>query len=243
MEITDNHELISTVLEIGAFEDADMLRLALVRLGRKLGFDSMLYGGRFAIDSDRNIEQRVESNYHPRWRATYDHENYIALDPVVAHAMRSLVPLVWSDAVGGSPQQQGFWEEAASYGLKAGVSFSVQTREGDFGILSLALDKKGRDAQGQIAANLMWGPLIITMAHEAMRRIVKGAHPQLRPRLTRREAEVLGWLAAGKSTLEISVLLSISEHGVVYHVRSLLKKFATRTRGQTVIKAMSLGML
>ncbi|WP_133116976.1 LuxR family transcriptional regulator [Paraburkholderia acidicola] len=243
MEISDNHELVSTVLEIGTLEDADMLRLALVRLGRKLGFDSMLYGGRFAIDSARNIEQRIESNYDPRWRETYDHENYIALDPVVEHAMHSLVPLVWSDAMGGSPRQQEFWEEASSYGLKSGVSFPVQTREGDFGMLSLALDKKGRDAQRQITTNLMWGPLIATMAHEAMRRIIKGPQPQLPPRLTRREAEVLRWLAAGKSTHEISTLLRISEHGVVYHVRNLLDKFATRTRGQTVIKAISLGML
>ncbi|WP_166653535.1 LuxR family transcriptional regulator [Paraburkholderia flava] len=243
MEITESHELIPTVLEIGTLEDPDMLGQAIVRLGRKLGFDSMLYGGRFAMDSARNIEQRVTSNYHPNWRATYDQENYIALDPVVVHAMNSLAPIVWSSAMGGSPGQKQFWEEASGYGLKAGVSFSVQTRDGDFGILSLALDKNGRDAQRQIATNIMWGPLIVTMAQEAMRRIVKGSQPQLRPRLTPREWEILRWLAAGKSTEEISVILSVSEHGVVYHVRNLLHKFGTRTRGQIVIKAMSLGML
>jgi LuxR family transcriptional regulator, quorum-sensing system regulator LasR len=244
MEITETHELIPTVLELGTFEDPELLRQALVRLGRKLGFDSMLYGGRFAMDSARTIEQRVESNYNPQWRETYDRENYIALDPVVAHSMHSLAPIVWSDAMsGGSPGQQRFWEEAAGYGLREGVSFSVQTRDGDYGILSLALDKTGRDAQRQIATNIMWGPLIVTMAQEAMRRMVKGTQPLRRPKLTRREGEILRWLAAGKSTGEISVILSISEHGVVYHVRNLLHKFGTKTRGQTVIKAMSLGML
>lgn len=242
MQITENHELISSILELGTFSDGDMFRSALVRVGRKLGFESVLYGGQFAIDGTQNTI-RIESNYQSRWLETYHSENYFSLDPIVAHAMHSHVPILWSDTPAPSPAQQRFWEEAAGYGLVGGVSFPMQTRGGDVGILSFAMDKNGRDAQAHINANMMWGPMIATMSQEAMRRIVGGKQAQLRPRLTRREGEILRWLAAGKSTGEISVILSISEHGVVYHVRNLLHKFATRTRGQTVIKAMSLGML
>ncbi|HVW52726.1 MAG TPA: LuxR C-terminal-related transcriptional regulator [Trinickia sp.] len=39
-----------------------------------------------------------------------------------------------------------------------------------------------------------------------------------KPRLTPRELECLKWIAAGKSSWEISHIIGISEHGVLYHI-------------------------
>jgi len=71
----------------------------------------------------------------------------------------------------------------------------------------------------------------------------KSVHISVCPKLTKRETEVLRWIAAGKSTREISTLLNISEHGVIHHVRNLLLKFAAKSRHQVVLKAFALGLL
>ena len=90
---------------------------------------------------------------------------------------------------------------------------------------------------------LMWGALLATMTHEATGRVVRQRSLAALPALTRRETEVLDWIAAGKSNWEISRLVEISEHGVSHHVRNILLKFEVGCRHQAVAKAIAFGML
>jgi LuxR family quorum-sensing transcriptional regulator LasR len=234
--------LLATIFALGACDDEVLFRQTLIHIGAQFGFDSILYGGRFAMDGAR-VVQKIASNYSPTWRETYDREGFAALDPTVSHAMRSVVPLTWSHAMYTTPEQHQFREDAASHGLVAGASFPVHSREGDVGLLSLALSSTGHDAHEHIRRNLMWGTLIATMAQQAMHQIVKGPSLLSDPQLTPREIEVLKWLAAGKSTWELSVLLTLSEHGVVYHVRNLLKKLDVPSRRQAIAKAIAYGII
>jgi len=48
--------------------------------------------------------------------------------------------------------------------------------------------------------------------------------------LTRREAEVLGWIARGKTNGEVARLLFISPHTVRKHVENIFEKLGVRTR-------------
>ncbi len=52
--------------------------------------------------------------------------------------------------------------------------------------------------------------------------------------LTRREAEVLGWIAHGKQNAEIGRLLFISPHTVRKHVENIFEKLDVRTRTAAV---------
>jgi len=61
--------------------------------------------------------------------------------------------------------------------------------------------------------------------------------------LTPRESEVLKWCAAGKSNWTIGEILSISEHGVDFHVRNILRKLETDNRITAVVKALRAGLL
>jgi LuxR family quorum-sensing transcriptional regulator LasR len=223
-------------------EDQTSLKLKLVYLAETLGFDSVLYGGRFTVDGFRTVEH-VESNYQTRWFEIYAQEGFEQIDPTVTHAMHSVAPLIWSDSMLRSPRQRQFGAAANSFGLVTGVSIPVHSREGDVGLLNLSSSESGALADRLVRSNLAWAALIGQVTHEAMRRIVKRTAWQSRPRLTQRESEVLRWLAAGKSTWDTSMLLGISEHGVVHHVRNLLDKFEVPTRRQAIAKAAALGML
>jgi LuxR family quorum-sensing transcriptional regulator LasR len=67
--------------------------------------------------------------------------------------------------------------------------------------------------------------------------------PESPPRLTRRELEVLNWAMAGKSSWEISKIISCSEATINFHMANVRQKFNVNTRQQAVVKAIGLGLI
>jgi two-component system, NarL family, response regulator len=64
-----------------------------------------------------------------------------------------------------------------------------------------------------------------------------------RPELSKREAEVLKYLARGRSNKEIGRALSISEGTVKHHVKSILSKLNATGRGEAIAIAASRGLI
>ncbi len=62
-------------------------------------------------------------------------------------------------------------------------------------------------------------------------------------RLTAREREVIGLLAAGLSNKDIARQLGISEHTAKFHVNSILQKFGAQKRVEAVVRAARLGLI
>jgi DNA-binding CsgD family transcriptional regulator len=61
--------------------------------------------------------------------------------------------------------------------------------------------------------------------------------------LSPREKEVLRWLKVGKSSWEISIILSISERTVNFHVYKIMQKLDAVNRPQAVAAAIHLGLI
>jgi LuxR family quorum-sensing transcriptional regulator LasR len=238
----DDIQMTTDILALDACTSFEQVNAALFSISSQMGFDAYLYRGRFQTGGTRFVEQ-VESNYCPLWRQRYDKEFYVQIDPTVSHACSSLSPLLWSDEMYTSDVQNSFKEEARQYGLAAGVTFPVHSRNGDFALLSLSLARADDDARRHARAMLTWGTLLATMTHEAMGRIVKHRSAARAPKMTKREAEVLRWIAEGKSNWEIARLVEISEHGVSHHVRNILLKFDVGSRHQAVAQAQVFGLL
>ena len=57
------------------------------------------------------------------------------------------------------------------------------------------------------------------------------------PELTAREREVLTWVARGKSSADIGLLLTLSEDTVDYHIQKVMRKLGVATRIQAAITA------
>jgi DNA-binding CsgD family transcriptional regulator len=64
-----------------------------------------------------------------------------------------------------------------------------------------------------------------------------------RVELTKREKEVLLWVVAGKSNSDISTILSISDHGVDFHLRNLFKKLGVTSRVVAALRGVQLGLI
>jgi DNA-binding NarL/FixJ family response regulator len=72
-------------------------------------------------------------------------------------------------------------------------------------------------------------------------RVIQAAAPH--EELTPREAEVLRYLAAGRSNKEIAAALEISDETVKSHVANVLAKLEVENRAQAAVQALKRGIL
>jgi LuxR family transcriptional regulator, quorum-sensing system regulator SolR len=221
-------------------DDADQAFALIAKAVKELGFDYCSYGIKLAMPVSRPAVA-IFDTYPAGWMDHYRHSGYLAVDPTVGHASRSNLPLVWSDTV-FSPAH-AFWEDAKSCGLRVGWAQPSRDPSGAFGLLSLCrnsepLKQKELDAR---AGRVFW---LSQIAHEAIGRIVK---PKLVPEttvhLTPRERDVLRWLAEGKTSYEIGLILNIAERTAVFHTNNAVSKLKATNRMQAVVKASLLGLL
>jgi DNA-binding CsgD family transcriptional regulator len=63
------------------------------------------------------------------------------------------------------------------------------------------------------------------------------------PSLSDREAEVLGWIAAGKSNTDIGTILGISAETVRTYTQRIYMKLDAYDRTSAVVRALKLGVL
>lgn len=66
--------------------------------------------------------------------------------------------------------------------------------------------------------------------------------PQVRPKLSAREQEILKWCAMGKSSWEIGQILNCTEAGVNYHFCNIRRKFGVSSRWLALVKALEMGI-
>ena len=213
---------------------------ALTAIARDLEFDYCAYGMRIPVPVSRP-KIAMFNNYPSSWQARYREQDYFGVDPTVHHAMRSLLPIVWSDEVFGSAHE--LWEEARSFGLRVGWAQSSLDANGVGGMLTLARsgeplsDEELRDKNLRMA----W---LAQAAHLGMSRCLTAKLlPDAEIRLTKRELTVLRWTGDGKTSGEIAEILRISERTVNFHVRNAVAKLGTTNKLAATVKAAMLGML
>lgn len=61
--------------------------------------------------------------------------------------------------------------------------------------------------------------------------------------LSQRELEILKWTAEGKTSAEISLILSISENTVNFHQKKMQKRFNAPNKTQVASYAAAIGLL
>jgi len=69
------------------------------------------------------------------------------------------------------------------------------------------------------------------------------AGQQQNVQLTRRQQEILLWVAEGKTSWEISVIMRCKEVTVNYHLKGIFRRLCATNKAHAVSKAMRLGLL
>lgn len=120
-------------------------------------------------------------------------------------------------------------EEAGEFGLKDGFTYGVKNADGNASNISFCGSAiENTDRTKQIIE------LIIPHLSETIK---KFSEPEIAKReynLTHREIEILNWMKDGKTSWEISQILSISKRTVEFHVNNVVSKLDAMNRTHAV---------
>lgn len=232
-QVTQTEALLTAASEL------DFQRV-LTAAARDLGFEHFSYGVRQPLPLS-NPKTTMFNNYSLAWQQRYAQENYLAIDPTVAHGLKSVMPIIWSDAVFQAAPE--FWDDARDHGLQVGWAQSSYDAKRVVSMLSLARSREEISAS-ELQKNSMRMSWLAQTAHEGMTRLLAAQTPAaMQISLTAREVEILRWTADGKTAGEVGDILAISERTVNFHVNNALLKLGAVNKTAGVIKAVLLGLI
>jgi DNA-binding CsgD family transcriptional regulator len=184
----------------------------------------------------------VNVSYPPEWVAHYVEQNLELIDPIVCQHFKQYQLQYWEDTYWQSDSSEEFKHAAEAFGLRQGYSCGQQNIAGRRGSLfSFAGEHLRRDQRTEV---ILWH--MVPHLHQALSRVVKwsgSARSKRVPVLTPKEREVLKWLIHGKSTWEISCILSSSQDTIRFHIKNLFRKLDVANRAHAVAVALDLGLL
>jgi len=190
----------------------------------------------FTLTSELQV---FESNVRDSWKNIYGQQEYWRVDHVLAALTKSNSAISWQTATDiCNDVNNEFKHMYQEYMGKDGLSIQVNGKEG-LTILSLAMREDYIGAEEHQVLEY-----IAPHIHEVFNRSGEMKRQNLRaPKLTQREIEVLHWATEGKSTWDISTILSISERTVKFHFCNVFNKLDVINRSQAVAKAINYGLV
>lgn len=212
----------------------------ILSFGKELGFEYCAYGLRMPLPLT-NPKTMMSNNYPSAWQSQYQAKNYLAIDPSVQQAIRSPLPIIWTNDLFKSTPD--LWEEARSFGLRFGWAQSIRDFNGVASMLTLARsnDPITNAELDAMRYKMVW---LTQAAHIGMSRcLVPKLMPDVSVKLSKREIEVLQWTADGKTSNEISCILNIAERTINFHINNIVTKMSAANKTSAVIKAAMLGLL
>ncbi|MER9925606.1 LuxR C-terminal-related transcriptional regulator [Mesorhizobium sp. M0048] len=142
-----------------------------------------------------------------------------------------LLPLKMNDVI---------FDEAAMFGLRAGVTVPSHGPNGKLAMMSFA-QSSSYDMPRKIVKYLELSAFnfrLVIEKYEASRRVDQEVHC-----LSAREKECIIWISRGRSSFVIGTILGISENTVNFHIKKAMNKLNCTSRTAAVVKALKLGIV
>ncbi|WP_017349776.1 transcriptional regulator SdiA [Pantoea sp. A4] len=229
-------EVHKTFHEITASAD---LEAALQQQTEALGFENYAFLIQHPVPFTR---QRLFlfSTYPQAWIKRYEEENYFQSDPVLQVCQRTGIGVAWSAEL--FRESGNLWQEANQFGLQSGFSCSAMAANRALGILSMSSAQliKTSELQHELEAQLHY---LADLSLSVLERFSDSAMLVLNNDFSQRELEVLKWTAEGKTAVEISLILAISEHTVNFHQKNMQKRFNVSNKTQIACYAAATGLI
>jgi LuxR family transcriptional activator of conjugal transfer of Ti plasmids len=209
-----------------------------VGLVQELGFDF------YAFMHIQPVRMVVVSNYPAEWQARYVLQNYARIDPIIAAARRKMEAFEWTVDDRRRTKSRAvsrFYAEAATFGIRSGISIPVRTAFGHVSILTLASNKRAvclEEDIDPIAAATAVAHLHSRLEYQATETT---AHTQVK--LTAKQALCLKWAAEGKTMKAIAVIENMSLANVCFHISNARKALDAETLPQATARATLLRLI
>ena len=182
--------------------------------------------------SDEFLSQYVQGRYH---------EN----SAVILSIYKTWEPQHWQSTWSGDSGGSGFnsMQLAKQYGYQDGWTHAnSHPSNSTLSVISFAGKKVEKDQRTKAILKYIAPHLAESLRSKFNSRLIQ-VRESARFSVTPRELEILKWLENGKSTWDISVILSRSERVIKWHVNNLMKKLCALNRTHTVAIGLRLGLL
>lgn len=216
------------------------LRTALATVARRYGYENFAYLSLNAA----NAKSFAISNYPDQWQSIYFGRSYMIVDPVVTMGKRLMRAFPWSvdrqRRLAGSTEK-GFWDSAAGFGIRSGLTVPIPGHLGQVAMLTFAASSEV-DCVQFVEADAAIAAVSVAYLNS---RLATTVHPTSlrRPGLTDREAFCLRWLAAGKTMHDIALLSGLTYHTIRFHIDNARAKLNAKNSREAVAIATALRMI
>lgn len=184
------------------------------------------------------------SSLSPQLLYDYDQQEMLSCSTHFEALRQSVQPRIWQTdmideyVITQSAQNiERTQEFLFDHSISMGFSFPVMCRNGSKGAVMFMGDRDNLDD-----LSLAYLHTISSYAYELISELTADESRPNRS-LTKRESEILTWVANGKTSNEISLILNVSDHTVNAHLHSAMKKMDCVNRPQLVAKALRLGAI
>ncbi|MER9867258.1 LuxR family transcriptional regulator [Mesorhizobium sp. M0136] len=181
-------------------------------------------------------------NYPSEWQKRYRDMGYGQIDPVIKRIKRRPGAVRWTDVYADATTteiERRVFDEAATFGLKSGVTVPLYGPNDRFAITSFA-KRTDHEIPGKL---IMYLELTSLHFHLKISSLNEGRCIESEADLSTREKECILWVARGKSSLDIGRILGISENTVNFHIKNCMRKFGCNSRTVAVVNALKSGII
>jgi LuxR family transcriptional activator of conjugal transfer of Ti plasmids len=218
--------------------DEAVLKDALTHLAHQAGFSGYAY---LYIRPGHTV---ASSNYPPEWRSIYFKRKFEAVDPIVSRAKSQKRLFTWSGEYERrhlSKDERAFFDQAAHFGIRSGVTVPIRAANGSTSIFTLASDKPSINLDRDIdpvAAAAAVGQL-----HTRMTLLPLTPSAQYPAWLDPKEAAYLNWISVGKTMEEAADLEGVKYNSVKSKLEEARKRFQIHTMPHLVALAIRAGLI
>ncbi|MGD9478238.1 helix-turn-helix transcriptional regulator [Shinella sp. G-2] len=171
---------------------------------------------------------------------TYDHAGLIFGSPVIERLRQSTNPFTYDADRTNRRRADGKAAIAASlfdrHGLSRGAYFPAHNSAGLRGALAFGGTREAFNSQEMAELNALANAIFTEV-------VDLRAGRRQNVSLSRREIECLSWASAGKTSVEMSEILGLSEYTVNHYLNRATRKLDAVNRVQAVAKAIRAGLL
>jgi DNA-binding CsgD family transcriptional regulator len=233
-----NEELLTKAFSI--IENTPEVQAVVGKLRNLLNVDHVVYNSS-KLGTNPSVDPYVRLTYPGSWIKRYLQMGYGNIDPVMREGFQRTLPFEWKELQIQSAAEASFLADAASHGVGPhGFSIPVRSKHGHRGLFTISFSGSQQEWAGFLESAR---PALIQIANRLHQRVVDEEFGEDHPHLTVRELDCLRWIALGKDTTEIAVLLNISPHTARDYLKSVRHKLGCATTAQAVTKAVQLGLL
>lgn len=236
-------ELDNYIAAINGAGNLDEILGILQKQVNLLGFDRLTYWLRWP---SKEAKQPVFISTYPiQFIDHYIENDYQSHDMVGRFSTEKNTPFVWTDIgkeIEITRMQQIIFSDSSSVGLKSGGSIPIHGPRQIKATFSVTSDISNEEFEDLFNYHRHELHILATYAHEKIMSLGID-NPIKNVSLSAREAQILTWVARGKTYWEIGVILGIQEDTVKKHMMNICKVLEVSNGSHAVSKAVIHGLI